>query len=75
MINSYIKLYEQSLLLVDYVMLKNRNLCRAYLNEIEFVIKCWKQTVLVHVIRDYYQIVDEIVFIYNLVSYNKNNFI
>lgn len=28
-----------------------------------------------HVIRDYYQIVDEIVFIYNLVSYNKNNFI
>lgn len=75
MINSYIKLYEQSLLLVDYVMLKNRNLCRAYLNEIEFVIKCWKQTVLVHVIRDYYQIVDKIVFIYNLVSYSRHNYI
>lgn len=58
---------------VDYVMLKNINLCKTCLNET--VIKCWKQTVLVHVIKDYYQIVDKIVFIYNLVSYSRYNHI
>lgn len=56
---------------VDYVMLKNINLCKTCLNET--VIKCWKQTVLV--IRDYYQIVYKIVFIYKLVSFSRNIYI
>lgn len=56
-------------------MLKNINLCKTCLNETDIVIKSWKQAVLVHVIKDYYQIVDKIVFIYNLVSYSRHNYI
>lgn len=56
-------------------MLKNINLCKTCLNETDIVIKSWKQAVLVHVIKDYYQTVDKIVFIYNLVSYSRHNYI